>query len=228
MTNSVNAKVLLITPNPAEAALIGKVLAEVKGVPFELQRVRTLPEGLERLSQSGIDVVLLNLSLIRGESIPAFATLSAAVPRVPVVALGGPDDEGMARQVVQHGADDYLLTDYINTHTLSQALRNAIKRREIEDALFVERDRAQVTLNSIGDAVLSTDIWGNITYLNPVAEKMTGWARAEAAYRSVPNHRRRHARGCSKSHGARHQGKQSGRTFRRLCAYSARWHGTCD
>ena len=50
MTNSVNAKVLLITPNPAEAALIGKVLAEVKGVPFELQRVRTLPEGLERLS----------------------------------------------------------------------------------------------------------------------------------------------------------------------------------
>lgn len=121
MTNSVNAKVLLITPNPAEAALIGKVLAEVKGVPFELQRVRTLSEGLERLSQSGIDVVLLNLSLIRGESIPAFATLSAAVPRVPVVALGGPDDEGMARQVVQHGADDYLLTDYINTHTLSQA-----------------------------------------------------------------------------------------------------------
>ena len=185
MTNSVNAKVLLITPNPAEAALIGKVLAEVKGVPFELQRVRTLPEGLERLSQSGIDVVLLNLSLIRGESIPAFATLSAAVPRVPVVALGGPDDEGMARQVVQHGADDYLLTDYINTHTLSQALRNAIKRREIEDALFVERDRAQVTLNSIGDAVLSTDISGNITYLNPVAEKMTGWARAEASGRPL-------------------------------------------
>ena len=180
MTNSINAKVLLITPNPAEAALIGKVLAEVK-----LQRVRTLPEGLERLSQSGIDVVLLNLSLIRGESIAAFAMLSAAVPRVPVVALGGPDDEGMARQVVQHGADDYLLTDYINTHTLSQALLNAIKRREIEDALFVERDRAQVTLNSIGDAVLSTDISGNITYLNPVAEKMTGWTREEASGRPL-------------------------------------------
>lgn len=39
---------------------------------------------------------------------------------------------------------------------------------------------AQVTLDSIGDAVLSTDLAGNITYLNPVAERMTGWSESEA------------------------------------------------
>jgi diguanylate cyclase (GGDEF)-like protein/PAS domain S-box-containing protein len=43
-----------------------------------------------------------------------------------------------------------------------------------------ERERAAVTLNSIGDAVLSTDIQGKITYLNTVAERMTGWRREEA------------------------------------------------
>jgi diguanylate cyclase (GGDEF)-like protein/PAS domain S-box-containing protein len=50
----------------------------------------------------------------------------------------------------------------------------------VEDALFLERERAVVTLNSIGDAVLCTDISGNITYLNIVAETMTGWTRTEA------------------------------------------------
>ena len=55
-----------------------------------------------------------------------------------------------------------------------------IDRKAAEEALFLERERAQVTLDSIGDAVLSTDIAGNLTYLNSVAEKMTGWSREEA------------------------------------------------
>ena len=55
----------------------------------------------------------------------------------------------------------------------------------MEDALFEEKERAQVTLNSIGDAVVCTDIKGNITFLNVVAEKMTGWPRQEAAGRPM-------------------------------------------
>ncbi|HYQ71333.1 MAG TPA: PAS domain S-box protein, partial [Gammaproteobacteria bacterium] len=49
-----------------------------------------------------------------------------------------------------------------------------------EEALFEEKERAQVTLNSIGDAVLTTDLQGNVTYLNLAAETMTGWSREEA------------------------------------------------
>jgi len=44
-------------------------------------------------------------------------------------------------------------------------------------------DDAMATLNSIGDAVLSTDLAGNVTYLNPVAERMTGWSVREAGGR---------------------------------------------
>ena len=54
-----------------------------------------------------------------------------------------------------------------------------------EEALFVEKERAQVTLNSIGDAVLTTDLSGNITYLNLVAEAMTGWTREESMGRPL-------------------------------------------
>jgi len=58
-------------------------------------------------------------------------------------------------------------------------------RKAAEEALFAEQERARVTLNSIGDAVLTTDIAGNVTYLNAVGEKMTGWSREEAAGRPL-------------------------------------------
>jgi diguanylate cyclase (GGDEF)-like protein/PAS domain S-box-containing protein len=49
-----------------------------------------------------------------------------------------------------------------------------------EEALFAEKERAQVTLDSIGDAVLVTDLAGTVTYLNREAETLTGWLRDEA------------------------------------------------
>jgi len=57
--------------------------------------------------------------------------------------------------------------------------------RAAEDSLFEEKERAQVTLNSIGDAVLTTDLLGKVTYLNVVAEKMTGWPRQDAIGRPL-------------------------------------------
>jgi diguanylate cyclase (GGDEF)-like protein/PAS domain S-box-containing protein len=56
-------------------------------------------------------------------------------------------------------------------------------RKRVEESLFAEKERAQITLNSMGDAVISTDVPGNIVYLNPIAEKMTGWSSQEAVGR---------------------------------------------
>ncbi|MGZ5175579.1 MAG: diguanylate cyclase domain-containing protein [Burkholderiales bacterium] len=50
----------------------------------------------------------------------------------------------------------------------------------MDDALFLEKERAEVTLKSIGDGVLTTDVEGRIAYLNPIAEKLTGWSQQEA------------------------------------------------
>jgi diguanylate cyclase (GGDEF)-like protein/PAS domain S-box-containing protein len=49
------------------------------------------------------------------------------------------------------------------------------------DALFEEKERAQVTLNSIGDAVISTNFSGRVSYVNIVGEKMMGWVQHEAS-----------------------------------------------
>jgi len=58
-------------------------------------------------------------------------------------------------------------------------------RKQAEVQLFEEKEKAQVTLESIGDAVITADAEGRVEYLNPVAEQLTGWASAEAAGRPV-------------------------------------------
>ncbi|WP_291991876.1 EAL domain-containing protein [Candidatus Accumulibacter sp. ACC003] len=54
-----------------------------------------------------------------------------------------------------------------------------------EEALFEEKEWVQVTLNSIGDAVLTTDLLGKVSYLNRVAEALTGWSRDDALGRPL-------------------------------------------
>ncbi len=58
--------------------------------------------------------------------------------------------------------------------------RDVTERRRAERALFHEKERAMVTLHSIGDAVITTDAGGAVEYLNPVAETLTGWSKLEA------------------------------------------------
>ncbi|HUF74039.1 MAG TPA: diguanylate cyclase [Gammaproteobacteria bacterium] len=57
--------------------------------------------------------------------------------------------------------------------------------RAAEEALLEQNERAQVTLDSIGDAVLTTDRLGNVTYLNHVAETLTGWSHDSALGRPI-------------------------------------------
>ena len=173
-------KILVIDSNPVAAQQILAALAAANAGSFDVEWVRTLSEGLERLSKRGIAAVLLALSLSDGEGIETFDKVFAAAPDVPILILGGNVPEALAREAVGRGAQDYLLPDHVDSYSLPRALRNAIERKIVEDALYVEKERAVVTLNSIGDAVLCTDISGKITYLNLVAETMTGWPREEA------------------------------------------------
>jgi diguanylate cyclase (GGDEF)-like protein/PAS domain S-box-containing protein len=59
------------------------------------------------------------------------------------------------------------------------------ERKRAEQAIYAEKDRALVTLQSIGDAVITTDAAARIDYLNPVAERLTGWAMEDARGRFI-------------------------------------------
>lgn len=73
----------------------------------------------------------------------------------------------------------YKLEEMVEERTIE--LKHEIcERMQIEELLIEEKERAQVTLKSIGDAVITTDINGLIEFINPVAENMTGWRFEEA------------------------------------------------
>jgi diguanylate cyclase (GGDEF)-like protein/PAS domain S-box-containing protein len=68
----------------------------------------------------------------------------------------------------------------LSTDTVMSVVRDISERKQLELALHQEKELAQVTLQSIGDAVITTDIAGHIKYFNPVAEVLTGWNPQEA------------------------------------------------
>jgi diguanylate cyclase (GGDEF)-like protein/PAS domain S-box-containing protein len=59
-------------------------------------------------------------------------------------------------------------------------IRDLTEWRRAQETLFREKEQAVITLESIGDAVITTDTAGRVTYLNPVAERLTGWRTNEA------------------------------------------------
>lgn len=66
-------------------------------------------------------------------------------------------------------------------HGFEGTMRDVTTDKEADEKIFQEKERLHVTLESIGDGVISTDPEGKVAYLNPVAEKMTGWDEKEAA-----------------------------------------------
>jgi diguanylate cyclase (GGDEF)-like protein/PAS domain S-box-containing protein len=182
-------KVLLIEDNPGDARLLREMFNEQGSRSTEVIIVRSMLEAEKYLAAHAVDIVLLDLGLPDAQGLEAVRRARAAAPRIPLVVLTGLDDETLAAQALQEGAQDYLIKSQIDTYGttrgLLRALRYSIERKNLEDALFVEKERAQVTLNSIGDAVACTDMSGNLTFLNLVAEKLTGWSWQEAAGRPM-------------------------------------------
>jgi diguanylate cyclase (GGDEF)-like protein/PAS domain S-box-containing protein len=128
----------------------------------------------------GIAAILVELSLPDSRGIETFDRLFEVLPQIPILILCDAEGEEIAKLAVQHGAQDYLFKDRLDSYLLPKAVRSMIERAAVSEALFVEKERAQVTLNSIGDAVLCTDISGQVTYLNVIAEGLTGWTQEEA------------------------------------------------
>jgi len=180
MGNVMVNRVLILTGNAADARTLKDVLDKARDGPFVVEWVTHLADALARLRADDIDAILTELSLPDSEGIATFDALFAAVPHTPILTLSAREDETLAIEAVQRGAQGYLSKGYFGSSLVSQSLRNIIQRKAVEEALFIEKSRAEITLNSIGDAVIGTDIQGHVDYLNAVAEHMTGWSLEEA------------------------------------------------
>jgi len=171
--------VLLIAADADEAARVLGELGSVTEERFQVEWVTSLSTGIDRLREGGVGAVVLDLDLPGTQGTEAIDKLSQAASGVPILILSNADTEGVARQAVQDGAQDYLLKEQADGYRLRRTVRTMMDRCAA-DVVALENEVANATLDSIGEAVLRTDKRGYIAYLNQLAEKLIGWSRDEA------------------------------------------------
>jgi diguanylate cyclase (GGDEF)-like protein/PAS domain S-box-containing protein len=177
--------VLIVSDAASDVAALQEALHHAHDGPYEVVWLRHLAEALARLRQDDVDVILIDLVLPDSQGIDTFDQVYAATPHVPILTLSTLEDEVLGLEAVQRGAQGYLSKGYFSSYLVPQSLRNVIQRKAVEQNLFIEKERATITLDSISDAVIGTDLHGDVDYLNKAGEQMTGWTKEEARGRPI-------------------------------------------
>lgn len=138
-------KVLLIEDNPADVALLHHYLSWTLSDRVKIQHCRCLAEVVEFLDKEkeDIDVILLDLELPDSRGLDTFSRIHRRAPQIPIIILSGLEDENLAIQAVQEGAQDYLLKGETSAQLLARAARYAVERMRIGEALRRARDEME-------------------------------------------------------------------------------------
>ncbi|GHG98770.1 hybrid sensor histidine kinase/response regulator [Comamonas sp. JC664] len=139
-------RLLLVEDNPGDARLLQEELREITTARFDVLHVERLADAVRVLGASGVDAVLLDLSLPDGQGLANIPRLLHAAPSVPLVVLTGTDDEQLAVQAVHEGAQDYLVKGQVTGPLLVRALRYAIERKRVEEGLQREEAARQTAV----------------------------------------------------------------------------------
>lgn len=177
--------ILVVSNSLADVDSIKRALLAAHDGPYQVAWVDRLSSALERLKGADVDAILVDLLLPDCGGIETFDQLFAAAPQVPILTLSPEDDESLAQEAVQRGAQGYLTKGHFATYLVPQSLRNVIQRMGFERKHYVDKVRTEWTINSTADAVIGTDLLGNVDYMNLAAERMTGWPRDEARGRHI-------------------------------------------
>lgn len=173
-------EVLLVSHSSAVCARITHALSGAPESPYRVTLAAGLKLAETALREREFGVLLLDLSIVDDNGQRSFVALASAAPATAILALAEHDNETRARAALGFGAQDYVMAADLEAERLPRMIRSAIERQHREIDGRDRALRASITLDSIGDAVLSTDLEGKVTYLNPVAETMTGWSSTEA------------------------------------------------
>ncbi len=144
---TVRIRVLLIESSRADARLVTRVLShargamEVRGGLFVVTRADSLGEALDLLAGNDYDVALLDAQLPESP----LTQLQNVAPEIPVVVMTRYDDEGLALEAIQHGAQDYVAKDELDGRLLRRAIRHAVQRKRSETELLQHARRAEAS-----------------------------------------------------------------------------------
>lgn len=153
---------LLIEDNGGDARLLQEMLNEQPVQTMVLKRVPNMREAEVYLATHAVDIIILDLGLPDAQGLEALRRTYSAAPHLPTVVLTGRDDENLARQALQEGAQDYLIKGQIEARGLMRALRYAVDRKVMEEkaralSLQIVHTAEHDSLTGLPNRVLLTD-----------------------------------------------------------------------
>jgi len=128
--------ILLIEDNRGDARLLEQMLREAAGLEWALDWVEGLDAGIARLQESTPDLVMLDLGLPGSDGIETMLRLRSSAAALPaLIVMSGLNDEDVALQAVQAGAEDYLVKGEVTGRLLARSIRYALERAQSKRAL---------------------------------------------------------------------------------------------
>jgi signal transduction histidine kinase len=125
--------VLLVEDDENDVQLLRRALLRDRVESVALIRVARVDAAVARLTQGGIDAILLDLTLPDSQGLETVRRVHAAAPGVPIVVLTGVSDSVVGLSAVQAGAQDYLSKHQLDGRLLHRALRYAVERQRHQD-----------------------------------------------------------------------------------------------
>jgi len=161
--------ILLVEDNPGDARLIQEMLAESGEADYQLEHADRLSQGLDRLLEGRIDVVLLDLSLPDSQGLETLGKVQAQVSAVPIIVLTGLNDEMTAVEAVHQGAQDYLVKGDVDSKLLWRAVHYSLERKRAEGELRESEEKLRCFMDSATDFLTIWDSELNLVDLNIAA-----------------------------------------------------------
>ena len=149
-------------------------------VTFRVTRTDGLKSAVRLLAGARFAAMLYDSSSDATVCQESLGMLRAAAPRTAIIVLAGGEEMSHAEDTLRFGAQEYVVPSDFTPTRLGRLVHNAIERQKYGISIQDGAERAAITLASIGDAVLSIGVDGRVSYLNRVAEIMTGWRCDEA------------------------------------------------
>ncbi len=136
-------RILVVEDNRADAVLLQEMLMRNAQGQFDLSWTSSLRETLDRIERESFDAVLLDLSLPDSHGLDTITRLCTTVPAMPILVITGLTDEQIATEAVRCGAEDYLVKGQTDARSIVRAIRYAIDRKHVEDALKAAKNSAE-------------------------------------------------------------------------------------
>ena len=179
-------RVLLVEDSPADADLIQEMLAADGSAGFQVAWVGSMTEAADHADSQRVDAILLDLNLPDSQGLATVTACCSLCDRAAIIALTGDDRAGIGREVIQHGAQDYLPKNELSPELLKRAIGHALERLRLDRERHTAQEAKnrheayyQALIETMVDGVIVIDSRGIIQELNPTAEAIFGYAASE-------------------------------------------------